>query len=67
MLADVIAIVADVIATYFVNLAGVIATVADVITTLVHLCWLMLLPWWQMLKLHRVYTDCLADVKANCG
>ena len=24
--------------------------VVDVDTTLVHLCWLMLLPWWQMLK-----------------
>ena len=61
-MADVIAIVADVIATtlqiglncngswcyatIYNWLADVIARVADVIATYFIVCWLVLLPWW---------------------
>ena len=48
---ECINIVADVIATWS---ADVIANVADVIATYFIVCWLMLLPWWYMLKPHRV-------------
>ena len=50
MLADVIAMVADVIATQLqIVLADVIAMVEDVLTTYCRICWLMLLPRWLML------------------
>ena len=52
ILAGVIAIVADVIATWLqVVIAIVIAMVADVITTCFQFCRLMLLPWQLILLL----------------
>ena len=49
-MAGVIAMVADIIATWLqVMLAVVIAMVADVITTCLQFGCLILLPWWLML------------------
>ena len=56
-LADIIAMVADVIATWLqVVIVVVIAVVADVITTCLHFDWLMLLLWWLMLLPPNIYS-----------
>ena len=63
-MADVIAMVADVIAICLqVVIVVIIAMVADVITTCLQFDWLMLLPLWLML-LPPTSRVCLADVIA---
>ena len=64
ILAGVITMVADVIATWLqVVITVVTAMVADVITTCLQFGWLMLSPWWLML-LPPTSKVCRADVIA---